>query len=195
VHVPGIPNGFSAAIIGGVGWSRPALVRHFGLRSLGWLGAASVAGGLVACSLGGSYTVAPHGDVNEIRYGRVRVDVPATWPINTEVALCPKYGQVGAFIEEAPPQGEVSCPAIPSVADGVRIGRLLGYPPTTKDVPPVINGHALSPVDLHGTVGYRDTGFLPRTFWVVIPAAQVELFFSYSSDPAIAERVLSTVRM
>jgi hypothetical protein len=182
-------------MIARVGGLRPTAVRQLALHFVGVLLIVSVVGGLDACGgFGGHYSVESFGDANRIRYGRVRLDVPATWPITTELALCPKYGQVGAFIEEAPPPGETAdCPAIPSVADGMRLGHLVGYPPTTMDVPPVINGHALSRVVLHGAVGYRDTGFLPRTFWVLIPAARVQLFFSYASDPAVAERILTSV--
>jgi hypothetical protein len=150
---------------------------------------------LVSCSRP-TFTVDRYGDVSEVHYGRVRLDVPATWPVATEVALCPRYGQVGAFIEQAAPQGEhASCPDISSVADGVRIGRLMGYPPTTMGVAPVINGQSLVPVDLHGALGYRGDGFLPRSFWVLVPAAEVRLFFTYSSDPRVAERIVNSVRV
>jgi hypothetical protein len=113
-----------------------------------------------------------------------------------EASLCPDYAKVGVFIEQVLSNGEAaSCAALPAIADGLRIGRLLGYPPTPQGVAPVINGHSLTPVNLHGAIGYRDTGWLPGSFWILVPTAHVQLFFTYSVDPAVSARILDSVRV
>ena len=176
-------------------WTTLGSYRWYAPRRLALL-AVAVGMGAASCSSGLGYTIAERGITNEVRYRRIAIQVPATWAVTKETALCPDYGQVGVFIEQALPASEhPSCTAVANVADAVRIGRLVGYPPTTLGVPPTINGHALTPVHLIGAVGYRDPGPLPRSFEVLGPSVNVWLFFTYSSDPTVAEGILSTVRV
>jgi hypothetical protein len=129
----------------------------------------------------------------EFVYRSVRLDVPAAWPVQNEHTPCPAFDEVGLFIVE-PVTDTGSCGRLAPVKDGVRIGPLLGYPPTADGVPPVINGETLTKVDLRGGVGYRTSrGPDPHSFWVLLPKPSVQLLFTYASDIKTAESILGTV--
>jgi hypothetical protein len=86
------------------------------------------------------------------------------------------------------------CQSSPHPSDGVRIGPLVGYPPTPDGIAPFINGETLAKVGLRGGVGYRTSrGPDPHSFWVLLPKPGVQLLFTYASDVRVAESILASV--
>src|SRR5579884_1449933 len=68
----------------------------------------------------------------EFSYRGVHLVVPADWPIHNEHTGCPPYHETGLYVVEPlrPDEGTPQCMSSPPPADGVRIGPLVGYPPT-----------------------------------------------------------------
>jgi hypothetical protein len=133
----------------------------------------------------------------EFAYRGVHLVVPADWPIRNEHTGCPPYNETGLYVVEPlrPHEGIPQCMSSPRPADGVRIGPLVGYPPTPDGEAPIINGVRLAKVDLRGGVGYRSNlgPVTNHSFWVLLPKPAVQLLFTYGSDAKSAERILSSV--
>lgn len=68
-------------------------------------------------------------------YRNVHLVVPADWPIRNERTPCPAFNETGLFIVE-PTSETPSCASSPPPVDSVRIGPLVGYPPTADGVAP-----------------------------------------------------------
>jgi hypothetical protein len=129
----------------------------------------------------------------EVVYRSVRLVIPADWTVRNEHTPCPALNETGLFIVE-PAADTASCDGSSPPSDGVRIGPLVGYPPTRDGVAPVIGGETLAKVDLRGGVGYRTSrGPDPHSFWVLLPKPSVQLLFTYASDVKTAESILASV--
>jgi len=133
----------------------------------------------------------------EFSYRGVHLVVPADWPIHNEHTGCPPYHETGLYVVEPlrPDEGTPQCMSSPPPADGVRIGPLVGYPPTPDGEAPIINGVRLAKVDVRGGVGYRSNlgPVAKHSFWVLLPKPAVQLLFTYGSDVKSAEVILASV--
>jgi hypothetical protein len=134
----------------------------------------------------------------EFAYRGVHLVIPADWPVRNEHTLCPAFNDTGLFISDPPTEadGEPSCGSTSPPSDGVRIGPLVGYPPTPDGEAPIINGVRLAKLDFRGGVGYRSNGgFKEHSFWVLLPKPGVQLLFTYGSNVKSAEAMLASVSM
>jgi hypothetical protein len=127
-----------------------------------------------------------------LRYRSIEFSVPEAWPLGDDDG-CGPYDKVGVYLQH-PGGGGSSCAAEGPTVDTVHVGPLVGYPPTQPGQAPVINGERLTPVTVGGLMGWRlAEGPVQSSFWVLFPAEQVQMSFSFGASPDVVERVLATV--